>query len=588
VKVRAAEEIDALEAAAFAGRPLSDDDRVYLIHKHLTALVGVAGDGRDLFEEKGFRRQQPDCVSAHIESMQIPPGARVLLIDLRMIGDAVQAGEMAAAMAAKTSCTISYLGLKDCARVIARCSAIHRVYEVDIHAALRDESSALDAYAVLCEQLRGAFDAVVNVNQTIAAMLFAQASKAALVYGWSLDAVNRGVFRGNRYHHRLLALPYQHLLEQMLRTVSVVPPVRAPRPLFAPADAWRTRLPQGCVGFFIGARIATRQWNQEGWIACAQGVVAGGRKVVLFGGKAEQDLARRIAQAVPGVIDLCGEVPLEELGSVVACCALFVTTDSGGKHAAAAAGVPCVEVSGAGNRFEQCGPYAARSVIIQRDEPCLHCLKNECSHRRCMRLISVDTVLAAIDAVFAAGDMFERAQAEFAAPQYAGYSLWFTSSRRPDIAFAPLPLRKAWTPQELFDRMTGFCDDVAYALLNEHATGEASVHTMTADNVLRTLRTAGDAVRVQVCAQITQTAVSLAQAVREAGTLREIDAMAALCDRAMPAQARWMIRSTFDLAMLGALRGAGDETQRVMRALADDLRICADAWERLRAMTEAV
>jgi len=582
------------EVAAFAGEELSSVARVRLIAKHATALIALA-DGRLVFEAMGFAMRQPICARADIEEFSFVPGSRVLVIDLRMIGDTVQAGEFCALLRERFGIRVSYLGLNGCARVLGKTGICEQLHDFSAKAIeIGGITAVCDEAARLCRELAGEYDTVINLNQTILAMLLAQAAatvtaaddRTVRVYGWTFDARNRGVFRGNRFFHRLFADAYLHLQEQMFRCAALAMPARASQRMFSPIQR-RGMIPRGAVGFFVGARIATRQWTKEGWIGCAKELVAQGRAVVIFGGASEQSIAAAVKAVVPEVIDLCGELPLDELGSVMACCDLLITTDSGGKHAAVSGDVPCVEVSGAGNRFEQCGPYAARSVVIQRDEPCLHCLKNDCEHQRCMSGLSADAVLVAVKAVLAGDGIYGRLRDAFSDDFFSGYSVWYSGDARPDLCFVPVAARHAYSADAAFDRMKGFCDDALVAAANERSTGVVSAHTATEDVVAATWETFSVPIREDVRGRIVAMSEMTAVAAETLSSMTEVGAIVCFCETSLPRQAGWITRANIDLSLLSALPGPGDNEEALCRALKNDIAAYAGIWMQMRTWTES-
>ncbi len=82
--------------------------------------------------------------------------------------------------------------------------------------------------------------------------------------------------------------------------------------------------------------------------------------------------------------------------ALIECCDAFVTNDSGLMHVAAAAGTPLVAIFGSTDAVAT-GPFSKNAVVIQKDLPCIPCLKPECkSDFRCMEDIGVEEVLAAV------------------------------------------------------------------------------------------------------------------------------------------------------------------------------------------------
>jgi ADP-heptose:LPS heptosyltransferase len=437
-------EIEARERAVRSGAaPLDAQTLGLLLLKHATALMYVQDRGRlcDLFDLYGFSRGAMTALPPRIETPTIMRDDHVLVVDLRLIGDAVNAGELCAAIRERFGACVSYLGANGNSAVLAPCG-LDALYDL-MPRLLAERIDGVEMYAAfladtakLQQSLAAArFSVVINLNKSPSAMLLTRMCAARRVYGWTFDDSLRIVFVGSAMHERLYDDVSMHLLEGMLRTVFSDAPARATKPLFHPEDLYD--VPSGAVGFFIGARFMTRRWESPQWAALAAHIAATHTcPVVIFGGKAERALAREIDRASGGIcIDVCGKIPLERLGPAMARCALMVTNDSGGKHAAAAGDVPCIEVSGAGIAAEQCGPFAARSFVVQADVPCIHCNKPVCERdHECMRHIAAAPIARLVDDALAKGDDDPaRLRLLCGDPLFEGLIVAYTGSVRPDI-----------------------------------------------------------------------------------------------------------------------------------------------------------
>jgi heptosyltransferase-2 len=122
--------------------------------------------------------------------------------------------------------------------------------------------------------------------------------------------------------------------------------------------------------------------------------------VVLSGpDPAEQELARRVAEAGEGVAAAVGEelVRLGPLKPLVRDAAFMLSTDSGPRHFAVALGTPHVALLGPTDpRFT--GRHLERARVVRRPPPCSPCHLRTCvlGHHRCLREITPEMVLAAV------------------------------------------------------------------------------------------------------------------------------------------------------------------------------------------------
>jgi heptosyltransferase-2 len=117
---------------------------------------------------------------------------------------------------------------------------------------------------------------------------------------------------------------------------------------------------------------------------------------VVVGSAGEAALGQRIAGAVPGALDLCGKVALEDVVDILAAARLVVANDSGLMHVAAAVGTPLVAVYGATSP-DDTPPLspAARSVALELG--CQPCRRHVCplGHTNCLVQLDPERVLAA-------------------------------------------------------------------------------------------------------------------------------------------------------------------------------------------------
>ena len=147
-------------------------------------------------------------------------------------------------------------------------------------------------------------------------------------------------------------------------------------------------------------------WGTKRWPGYAELAAALDTPVVVLGGREDASLAGQVAAAAPGRgHSAAGVLGLRASAAVIARAAVLVTNDSAPLHLATAAGTPTVAIFGPTVPALGFGPRGPRDVVVEH--PSLTC--RPCSahgpqvcplgHHRCMRELSVASVVAAVAAV---------------------------------------------------------------------------------------------------------------------------------------------------------------------------------------------
>jgi ADP-heptose:LPS heptosyltransferase len=187
---------------------------------------------------------------------------------------------------------------------------------------------------------------------------------------WLLPARRRAVMRGGRRPgHRLL-----HLAQ----TLGISP---APRPVawFGAAEDGRaaTLVPPGPPVLALGptANWVRKVWPADRFLTLARlltgpgGALEGARIAVLGGpGAQERAMAAPVLNALPGAIDLVGQLDLPEAAAVLSRCTLFVGNDSGLMHLSAATGCATIGLFGPTPASEY-APIGPRALAVLAKGP---------------------------------------------------------------------------------------------------------------------------------------------------------------------------------------------------------------------------
>ncbi len=159
------------------------------------------------------------------------------------------------------------------------------------------------------------------------------------------------------------------------------------------------------IALVAGSRQPKKRWTHYDALAAAI-VRTFDCELLLFGGEDEAGECDRICAAAPGRLhNLAGTTTLRQAGLWMNRCALYIGNDTGLMHAAAAAGVPVVELSGHPKDGEtnhahsplRYGPQCASKLILQPEHalpPCSGCCTQTRPH--CITQLTLERVAAAV------------------------------------------------------------------------------------------------------------------------------------------------------------------------------------------------
>lgn len=175
----------------------------------------------------------------------------------------------------------------------------------------------------------------------------------------------------------------------------------------AAADAvWKKfHLPAGehVVVFNSGGAFgAAKLWPTEYFARLANRIATNrGLSVLVNCGPAEKAIAAEIVRLAdhPRVVSLANEeVPIGLTKACIRRSRLLVTTDSGPRFFGVAFGIPTVTLFGP-THIAWSRTHSAHEICLAEEVPCGPCMQHVCplGHHRCMRDLSVEKVLQAVD-----------------------------------------------------------------------------------------------------------------------------------------------------------------------------------------------
>ena len=115
-----------------------------------------------------------------------------------------------------------------------------------------------------------------------------------------------------------------------------------------------------------GAGWESKRWPTERYAEVAQGLAQrwGASSLVVWAGDQERAMAEQVACQADGNARLAPATTLLELAALLRQACIFVGSDTGPLHMAAAVGTPCVGIYGP-TRAEECGPYGPGHQTVQ-------------------------------------------------------------------------------------------------------------------------------------------------------------------------------------------------------------------------------
>jgi heptosyltransferase-2 len=149
-----------------------------------------------------------------------------------------------------------------------------------------------------------------------------------------------------------------------------------------------------------GSVWKTKMWTADGFAQTGRELLKKGYQVAIIGAPNEKEIASTVAAAVPGCVNLVGEISLTESMELLAIADLLISNDSGAMHMAACAGTPTVSVFGPTTLDLGYRPWQNQARVVQIDLPCRPCGKHgsqvcPIGTHECMKGISADMVLSA-------------------------------------------------------------------------------------------------------------------------------------------------------------------------------------------------
>lgn len=191
-----------------------------------------------------------------------------------------------------------------------------------------------------------------------------------------------------------------------LESIGINAHVRKPEIFLSPEEEMKGDRVIKDAGLFQG-RIAgihpfgakrNRWWPEEYVISLSDSLLEKyGLRTIIFGGGEERPFAERMAERMkkrPFVV--AGKSGIRESAVLIKRCNFLVSPDSGPMHLAQAVGTPTIALFGPADPSFT-GPTGEKNIVIKKEMRCSPCKDYDCLHTECMKAITVDDVLHAVE-----------------------------------------------------------------------------------------------------------------------------------------------------------------------------------------------
>ncbi|MFA6411698.1 MAG: glycosyltransferase family 9 protein [Syntrophales bacterium] len=174
-------------------------------------------------------------------------------------------------------------------------------------------------------------------------------------------------------------------------------PVSGLIPAIDPAAATLRQRHPLFVGINPGGDRANRRWPIERYATVGNKIAATlNARILIFGGPGEEQIAGSIQGKMKSeVVNLAGNLSINDLAYVISRLDLLITNDSGPMHIAAATKTPVVAIFGPEDPVLM-RPYTSEDLyrVIYKPLPCRPCQKDQCARPLCLEAITPDEVLS--------------------------------------------------------------------------------------------------------------------------------------------------------------------------------------------------
>ena len=163
----------------------------------------------------------------------------------------------------------------------------------------------------------------------------------------------------------------------------------------------RIKSPELLVAINPVAKWKTKLWDNRKFALLADRLIEKYNASVIFtGSQADRSTIDNIMSCMSqSAVNLAGETTLKTLAALYEKTKFLISTDTGPMHMAAAVGTPVIALSGPTAPWRT-GPFGSEHKILRSGIECSPCFKRQCGTIDCMKQISVEQVMDAVNSIF--------------------------------------------------------------------------------------------------------------------------------------------------------------------------------------------
>jgi len=160
------------------------------------------------------------------------------------------------------------------------------------------------------------------------------------------------------------------------------------------------------IGIHMGTKVQANRWPIENFIGLCNLISTNYPNSFFFftGSGKEYEIIKNTLNYINGrKAIVAGKASILQTAAIVKKCNLFITVDSGIMHLAALLNVPIIAIFSARQYPNMWYPWGNNHVIFRKKTPCELCFLTECSHRTCLKAITVEEVFRAVQRLLVGG-----------------------------------------------------------------------------------------------------------------------------------------------------------------------------------------